>query len=121
VIAERVLARAPWSGFAMFEFKLGAGEPVLIEVNPRVWGSIHQGLAAGVNLLEPLLGPAELPADPNVRTYFAPPVYLALVQYLLRGQAGPLVEFLRGMPRNRADVPLFADPGGYFASLLRLS
>ncbi len=121
VIAERVLAQAPWSGFAMFEFKLAAGEPVLIEVNPRVWGSIHQGLAAGVNLLEPLLGPAELPADPDVRTYFAPPVYLAFAQYLLRGQVAPLVEFLRGLPRNRADVPLFADPRGYFASLLRLS
>ena len=120
-IAQRVLARARWSGFVMFEFKLAAGEPVLIEVNPRVWGSIHQGLAAGVNLLEPLFGPAALPANPDVRTYFAPPVYLAFVQYLLHGQAGPIVEFLRSVPRNRADVPLLGDPGAYFASLLRLS
>src|SRR6185436_20974598 len=98
------------SGFFMFEFKLGPGEPVLIEANPRVWGSIHQGFATGVNLLEPLLGPATLPPDPEARTYFAPPLYLALLQYLLRGQPGPAIEFLRGIPRNHADAPLFGDP-----------
>ena len=43
--AEIILSKIKWSGFAMFEFKLSPnGDLYLIEVNPRIWGSVNQGL-----------------------------------------------------------------------------
>ena len=48
-IAQEILNRIPWTGFAMFEFKLTPdNELVLIEVNPRIWGSINQALQDGI-------------------------------------------------------------------------
>ncbi len=50
--AIRLLEAVSWHGPAMVEFKLpaGADAPVFIEVNPRIWGSVHQAIAAGVNI-----------------------------------------------------------------------
>jgi len=52
--AERLLAGMNWHGPAMVEFKDdGIGEPWLMEVNGRFWGSLQLGIDAGVNF--PLL------------------------------------------------------------------
>jgi predicted ATP-grasp superfamily ATP-dependent carboligase len=123
-IAERLLAATRWSGLCMFEFKLTpSGELILLEANPRVWGSIHQGLAEGVDYLAPLLGrePAAVPATSPVRTFFGPFVHLSLLVSLLRGRPGPLLTFLRRLPSNRADVSLLVDPRAWLASLARLA
>lgn len=49
--AERLLAHLEWHGVAMVEFKLDARtkKPVMMEVNPRFWGSLNQAVCAGVN------------------------------------------------------------------------
>jgi len=48
--AERLLAEMRWHGPAMVEFKdEGSGEPTLMEVNGRFWGSLQLGVDAGVN------------------------------------------------------------------------
>jgi predicted ATP-grasp superfamily ATP-dependent carboligase len=49
--ACRLLASAGWSGPAMVEFKVDPrdGEPKLLEVNPRFWGSLHHGTVCGVD------------------------------------------------------------------------
>ena len=47
---KKILEKTHWSGFAMFEFKLTEDNEIyLIEVNPRIWGSINQGLKNGFN------------------------------------------------------------------------
>lgn len=52
--AARLLAALSWHGPAMVEFKDdGAGEPCLMEVNGRFWGSLQLGVDAGVDF--PLL------------------------------------------------------------------
>ncbi|HEV2704446.1 MAG TPA: ATP-grasp domain-containing protein [Pyrinomonadaceae bacterium] len=52
--AERLLRELRWHGPAMVEFKDdGAGEPCLMEVNGRFWGSLQLAIDAGVNF--PLL------------------------------------------------------------------
>jgi hypothetical protein len=122
--AERLIADTGWSGFAMFEWKCSAGDQLwLLEANPRVWGSIHQPLAAGVDLLAPLLGEAQppLPREPDARTYFSPVFYGALLGYLSRGRPRPALEFVTSLSRNRADIPLHVDPLGWLGSLLRLA
>lgn len=48
--AERLLAALVWHGPAMVEFRDdGAGEPWLMEINGRFWGSLQLAVAAGVD------------------------------------------------------------------------
>lgn len=49
--AARLLAALGWSGVAMVEFKLddATGRPYLMEVNPRLWGSLQLAIDAGVD------------------------------------------------------------------------
>ena len=50
-IAISLLKHFNWHGLAMVEFKLDnrTKKPVLIEVNPRFWGSVNQAIASGVD------------------------------------------------------------------------
>lgn len=122
--ATTLLKAVGWSGFCMVEFRLlSSGEACLIEVNPRIWGSLNQGLMNGANYFEPLLGPPERrsprPAG-EIRTYHSPLLYLSLLQYLRRWRPGPLLRFLRLWPTNRADISVFRDPLGWLGFLTRL-
>lgn len=65
-----------WQGVAMVEFKVDAstGEPYLMEINPRLWGSVQLAIDAGVDfpqlLVDAALGaPATAPPSwrPDVR------------------------------------------------------
>ncbi len=49
--AEHLLASLGWIGVAMVEFKVDPrdGEPKLLEVNPRFWGSLHHAIVCGVD------------------------------------------------------------------------
>lgn len=48
--AERLLSALEWHGPAMVEFRDdGLGEPVLMEVNGRFWGSLQLAIEAGVD------------------------------------------------------------------------
>src|SRR5690348_2945329 len=69
--ATRLLAQLHWHGVAMVEFKLAEnGDYRLLEINPRLWGSLPLATAAGVNfplaLLKIALGDA-LEAQPRFR------------------------------------------------------
>lgn len=50
-IAFRLLDHLEWHGVAMVEFKLDdrTGKPVILEVNPRFWGSLSMAISAGVD------------------------------------------------------------------------
>jgi protein-tyrosine-phosphatase/predicted ATP-grasp superfamily ATP-dependent carboligase len=48
--AERLLAALNWHGVAMVEFKMDAkGQYWLVEINPRLWGSLALSIDAGVD------------------------------------------------------------------------
>ena len=49
-LGRRILDHLKWIGLAMVEFKLDqeTGEPVLLEINPRPWGSMALPIRAGV-------------------------------------------------------------------------
>ncbi len=49
--AELLLKELKWHGVAMVEFKLDSRtkEPILMEINPRFWGSLNQAISSGVN------------------------------------------------------------------------
>ena len=46
---ERLMRATAWTGLAMVEFKVGPDGPRLMEINPRIWGSLPLSLAAGVD------------------------------------------------------------------------
>ncbi|NIB99997.1 ATP-grasp domain-containing protein [Halobacterium sp. R2-5] len=50
-LADEFLAALDWYGLAMVEFRVDArtGEPQLLEINPRLWGSLALSVYAGVN------------------------------------------------------------------------
>jgi len=53
--AYKLIENLKWTGVAMVEFKISAttGQPYLMEINPRFWGSLELAIRAGVNF--PLL------------------------------------------------------------------
>lgn len=122
-ISEKILIATEWSGFAMFEFKLTPDNEIyLIEVNPRIWGSINQGLQNGVNYFEDMLVKASFVANSdkrNVKTYLSPLIYLSLIKYLQQLNFKPLLTFIGNAFHNRADVNIFSDFKGWFGTILR--
>jgi len=49
-IARQTLEHLGWHGIAEAEFLLTPeGRPLLLEINPRFWGSLYQGVASGVD------------------------------------------------------------------------
>jgi len=50
-LADKLLTGLEWEGVAMIEFRTDArtGEPKLMEINPRFWGSLPLSRYAGVN------------------------------------------------------------------------
>lgn len=51
-LADALLSSLSWKGAAMVEFRFDArtGEPQLMEINPRLWGSLALTVHAGVDL-----------------------------------------------------------------------
>ena len=122
-ISEKILLATQWSGFAMFEFKLTPDNKIyLIEVNPRIWGSINQGLQNGINYFEDILGKVtlvEYSNTRNIKTYLSPLIYLSLLKYLLQLNFRPILTFIDNTFHNRADVNIFSDFKGWFGTILR--
>jgi len=123
VVAEKILVATKWSGFAMFEYKLTPDNHIyLIEVNPRIWGSINQGLQNGVNYFENILGKADLGAkneSRKIKTYVSPLIYLALLKYLMRLNFKPPLAFIFNLLSNKADINMYADFRGWFGTICR--
>ena len=122
-VAKKIVSHLKYSGFAMFEFKLTVdNELYLIEVNPRIWGSINQGMVNGTNYFEGILG---LPIHPlktktrELKTYLSPLVFLSFLKYLLILNPKPLFLFLKNIFNNSIDVSPFRDPGGFLSLILR--
>lgn len=94
--ARRMLDALGWRGMAMFDFRLdGRGRLLLLEINPRFWGSLALAPLAGVDF--PLLyyrsALGEMVDPPRqrngVRVRFFPHDFLSVVEYS-RGERGPV-------------------------------
>ncbi len=126
-MAKKILSAVPWTGFAMFEFKLTpSGELVLIEVNPRIWGSINQALQDGAPLFEPILGPFLLDQQSPInndqspiRTCLFPQSWFAMMAYAIKGRWDIVRDFWKNRKRTRMDVSFWSDPLGLISMVLR--
>ncbi len=122
-IASKIVDDINYTGFAMFEFKLTKeNELYLLEVNPRIWGSINQGIVDGnVNYFEKILGDSveKQIKNKNVNTYIAPLVYKSFLKHIIKFHFKHLFLFLMNFYRNKPDVGIFNDPKGYISTILR--
>lgn len=122
MITQWLISATQWSGFAMIEFKHNprTNELVLIEVNPRIWGSINQGLQAGTNYFEGFLGAPAKPIRqcPQVQTYLSPLLYISLIEYAMQGNWPIVLTFFRANS-IQADVNWLTDFGGYWSTIVR--
>ncbi len=117
---EKLIVATSWSGFFMMEFKQRTdGSLCLIECNPRIWGSIHQGLANGANYFAPLFGDVPLPRGKFTDTQLSPLIYLSILSYALKGYRGKVLEWIKCYPTIKSDVNPLTDPRGYISMLLR--
>jgi protein-tyrosine-phosphatase len=72
--AERLLAAVKWHGVAMVEFKMNTkGQYWLMEINPRLWGSLALSIDAGADFPKGLLQIAcgqQLAAQPQYKIHY---------------------------------------------------
>ncbi len=120
-IAKSIMLATKWTGFVMFEFKLTPDNEIyLIEVNPRIWGSINQGLQNGFNYFEEIFGIVKHQKMSNkIKTYLSPFLYYTLIQYMIKLNFRPLWLFIRSFFTNKADVQEFDDPGGWLSMVIK--
>ncbi len=73
-MAERLLSELAWHGVAMVEFRGdGRERNYLMEINPRLWGSLALPIDCGVDFpvgLAALASGAPLPAQPRYRVHY---------------------------------------------------
>lgn len=121
--ASEIVKKLDYTGFAMFEYKYTPDDKIfLIEVNPRIWGSVNQGLTNGTNYFESILGPVKIEStsgSESINTYLSPLIFLSMFKYLLNLDFGPFFNFTTNFRRNKSDVSLLGDFMGYFSVVLR--
>ncbi len=109
--ASLLLQSLGWQGIAMIEFKTDSrtGEPVLMEINGRFWGSLQLAIDAGVDFPRLLLECAE------GRPPAAPVPYV--VGTRLRWWWGDVDQLLLRLRRTREELHLPAGSAGGTAAL----
>jgi predicted ATP-grasp superfamily ATP-dependent carboligase len=109
-LSRRLVERLNWRGVAMVEWKLDprTGEPLMLEINPRFWGSLALAVRAGVDFPR-LYADAALGRTPvNSPVAFQPGT---VSRWLIPGDIlrycneptqlrEPLAAFLRGIVRD---------------------
>jgi predicted ATP-grasp superfamily ATP-dependent carboligase/protein-tyrosine-phosphatase len=127
--ALRLLESARWHGVAMVEFKADAatGEPYLMEVNGRFWGSLQLAIDAGVDFPRMLY---ELAAEKEVKAPVAPYKsgvrsrwWLGDLDHLLLRLRKPdrKLDLPPGSPSRARAVVDFLNPWGAKGEVLRAS
>ena len=126
-LSRRLLDRAGWHGVAMVEFRITpAGEPYLMEVNPRFWGSLQLAIDCGMDFPHLLFelsqghhprAPADYPTGRRLRWLLGDldSLYLYLRdrhRYSTRDKLARILAFLRpDLRHTRHEVNRFGDLG----------
>jgi hypothetical protein len=126
--AERLLENLRWNGVAMVEFRLDSrtGKPVLMEINPRFWGSLPLAIACGVDFPKLLCDMYEFGDVAPSRAYQDGIGCVNILPFGMSsvlGQNGVrrLVRVLRyGLEFKHFDVESFGDPLPTFGALLQM-
>ena len=120
-IAEKILHEVQWTGFVMFEFKLTDDDQlVLIEANPRIWGSINQALQNDCKLFSAILGePISITNHKERRTCLTPQLWLAITAYACKGQWSVVKDYMKNIRNTHKDVSIWDDTKGVISIIIR--
>ncbi|MBR5854696.1 MAG: ATP-grasp domain-containing protein [Paludibacteraceae bacterium] len=120
-VAEKILAQVSWTGFIMFEFKLtDDGRLVMIEANPRIWGSINQALQNDCKLFTAILGaPTVSTSCEEKRTCLSPQVWLAMISYMCKGKWSSVKDYFKNLRITHSDVSVWEDISGVLSMIIR--
>ena len=124
--ARELLETLKWNGVAMVEFRLDSrtGKPVLMEINPRFWGSLPLAIACGIDFPKLLCDMYEFGDVAPSRSY---PDGVGCVNLLPFGVSSVLGQngvrrfarvLERGFKFKHFDVESFDDPMPAFGALL---
>ncbi|VBB44598.1 hypothetical protein TRIP_D260012 [uncultured Paludibacter sp.] len=123
-VAQMILSKIKWTGFVMFEFKYTKDKKfILIETNPRIWGSINQGLMNGSDFFSSLI-PNDLKKitpqlEESIYTYMSPQIYYSFFQCIINLDFKKIRYFFENKYSNSPDVSLKDDFKGYLSIILR--
>lgn len=122
-VSSRIVKHLNYTGFAMFEFLLTDNNDLyLLEVNPRIWGSINQGLVNGTNYFKEIFGAQNQKLKKRkhqINTYIGPVIYISLFKYMFQLNFRPFFCFLKNIFNNEPDVNFVYDPKGYLSTIIR--
>jgi predicted ATP-grasp superfamily ATP-dependent carboligase len=116
-IAIDLLTHFRWHGLAMVEFKVNRdNRPVLMEINPRVWGSVNQAVQSGVDFpyllymmaLEGDVKPV-LDYKVGIKTKNSLIDYIAIYRYFMKDYNKNIIKEFFSFPHND-DILSFEDP-----------
>jgi predicted ATP-grasp superfamily ATP-dependent carboligase len=97
---KKLLNSLKWHGIAMVEFKLNENNmPILMEINPKFWGSIDLALEAGVNFPKALIDIHNKIDVPYSNEYKLPFKY----HWPMQG------DILHGIENTKAIIPIVLD------------
>lgn len=120
-IASKIIKERNYTGFVMLEFKLtNNNELFLLEANPRIWGSINQGLVNGVNYFEGIIGEGKTHKEysyKNKTTYISPLIYLSMLSQIFHFRFRLVFTFLKNIRKNKIDVSLTDDLSAYMSTI----
>lgn len=124
--AIKLLKHFDWHGVAMVEFKLTKdNKPVLMEINPRFWGSINQAIQSGVDfpyLLYTMASEGDVERVLNykvgVKTKNLLTDYVALMSYIKKTKNIRLLKEFAALPHND-DIISLDDPVPLFRFIRR--
>jgi protein-tyrosine-phosphatase/predicted ATP-grasp superfamily ATP-dependent carboligase len=103
--SRRLLDALRWHGAGMVEWRMSAqGRPYLMEINPRLWGSLPLTIAAGVDVPRGLLAIAQGREPPLVRAW--------RVGTTARDLFDDLRWFSSNLAADRRDPMLLTEPVG---------
>jgi len=109
--ATMLLKELEWHGVAMVEFKLDerTKEPVLMEINPRFWGSLNQAICAGVDFPYLLYTMA---TEGDVKPVFT--YKIGVRTRWMIGDLRALVDYIRTEKRTKVLKDFFRLNGQYY-------
>ncbi len=128
-VCEKLVAHTNYTGLAMFEFKYDAhGNPYLLEVNPRIWGTYPLTRVSKSNfsvlwLYAALALPLPAYQPPQaVRMVYYPTDFAAALGYLRAGKSAKCFDALADLLRANVKNALYesSDPAPWYSYLKSL-
>lgn len=125
-LVEAMVSALKWTGIGHFDFLLDrqSGQPLLLEMNPRLWGAINLAYINGYDFVaawvDQLLGAADPRRhfqprpEPGLRSLWCVGEAIAMVNRLRarqwREMGGALADTVRSLGRLRCDDWVLSDP-----------